>query len=74
MFPELLVLGADAASVLVNGLLFDCVKSGADDIKLPCSPTCGPGPNWDPACGPNWDPTGQPLALLNRLFKVSFAF
>ena len=56
------------AYVLVNGLSFDCVKSGADDIKLPCGPICGP------ACSPNWGPTGQPLALLNKLFKVSFAF
>ena len=42
MFPVLLVLGADAAYVLANGLLFDCVKIGADERKLLCSPTCGP--------------------------------
>ena len=68
MFPGLLVLSANAAYVLVNGLLFDCVKSGADDIKLPCGPTCGP------TCGPNWGPTGQPLAWLNKLLKCHLHF
>ena len=54
------MFGADAAYVLANGLLLDCVKIGADERKLLCGPTCGP--------------TGQPFALLNKLFKVSFAF